>query len=44
MVTIQFDEQTPAALQTAAMGAGVAFADYVKSLIDANPSLHSGML
>jgi hypothetical protein len=37
MVTIQVDEQTAVALQTAAMGAGVSLADYVKSLVDASP-------
>jgi hypothetical protein len=37
MVTIQVDEQTAIALQTAATGAGVSLADYVKSLVVANP-------
>ena len=37
MVTIQVDEQTAVALQTAAMGAGVSLADYLKSLVDASP-------
>ena len=38
MVTIQVDEHTTAAaLQTAAMVAGVSLADYVKSLVDASP-------
>lgn len=37
MVAIQVDEQTAAALQKAAETAGVSLADYVKSLVDANP-------
>jgi hypothetical protein len=37
MVTIQVDEQTAIALQTAATGAGVSLADYVKSLVVASP-------